>query len=159
MLSFDSADTRVFFQSKGYNMMLFQPLADAGSLPLLDESEMELAQRFRERLATICARAAERGVNLMIDAEQTYMQPAIDHFARVMQQEHNREVPVVYNTYQAYLKTAKRHLFNDLQRAKRLGFCFAGKLVRGAYLVGERARARDIGEPSPIWDSLEETHM
>jgi proline dehydrogenase len=43
-------------------------------------------------------------VRLLIDAEQSYLQPAIDLFAIELQRQFNSQQPVVYNTYQAYRK-------------------------------------------------------
>ena len=47
------------------------------------------------------------------------MQAAIDHFTRRLQQQHNKKQPIIFNTYQAYLKTAPRHIRTDLERARR----------------------------------------
>ncbi len=45
-----------------------------------------------------------------------------------------------------------------MQRAAEEGWKFGAKMVRGAYMVVERARATEKGYESPIWDSLQETH-
>ena len=49
-------------------------------------------------------------------------------------------------------------LLLDMERARREGWKFGAKLVRGAYMYLERARAEELHYPSPVWDTLDETH-
>lgn len=46
----------------------------------------------------------------------------------------------------------------DLERARREGFYFGAKLVRGAYMFLEREKAAKSGRPSPVWDGIQDTH-
>jgi Proline dehydrogenase len=61
-------------------------------------------------------------VQLMIDAEHTYFQPAIDHFVLNLQCKHNVDRPLIFNTYQCYLTHSYRHLCDDLKRSERFGW-------------------------------------
>lgn len=71
---------------------------------------------------------------------------------------HRGSAPVVYNTYQLYLKESFEKMRNDLIHAKRAGWTFGAKLVRGAYMVSERKRAADLGVPDIIQDTIQDTH-
>ncbi|KAG0170358.1 hypothetical protein DFQ28_000990 [Apophysomyces sp. BC1034] len=130
---------------------------------LLTADELQAYDRMVRRLDEVCSLAHHRRVGIMVDAEQSYFQEAIDHVAMNLQQKFNRRedhdhTPTVYNTYQMYTKAAQSKLERDVETAKRENFAFAAKLVRGAYMVSERKRAEQMGYPSPIHDTLEDTH-
>ncbi|KAL7753430.1 proline dehydrogenase [Sorochytrium milnesiophthora] len=112
------------------------------------------------RMAALCDLAKQKNVKVMVDAEQTYFQPAIDYVAVEMSRRFNTEVrrPIVCNTYQLYLQDGLGRLERDVQRAEREGWGFAAKLVRGAYMFSERQRAKELGYPSPVQPTLEATH-
>lgn len=57
---------------------------------------------------------------------------AIDHTTQVLSLHHNRRAPVIFNTYQAYLKDSHTRLLEDMERARREGYTFAAKLVGAA---------------------------
>lgn len=87
-----------------------------------------------------------------MDAEQTWYQPAIHHFTLhyLMPQFNTSTSTPIYNTVQAYLQSAQRTLQLDAAVAKLYNFKYALKLVRGAYMVQERAEAAANGYPSPV---------
>lgn len=152
----DFVDWVSFLDPKDLTMGALTRFIDAEPL---NESEKKQLLNMIHRLEALATEAATRGVKLMVDAEQTYMQPAIDHLVLNLQRQHNKDgKDVIYNTFQCYLKMSSDRIDIDLERARREKFQFACKLVRGAYMVQERKRARDMGYSDPIHDSIENTH-
>lgn len=130
------------------------PLARA----VLDENERNLMARMQVRIHNLANLAQSLGVRLMIDAEHTYFQPAIDYITLGLARKYNVSYPVIFGTYQMYLQDSKARLITDLERARKGNYKFAAKLVRGAYMVLERQRARDLGLDDPIQPSMQHTH-
>lgn len=124
----------------------------------LSKEQRDRLRATASRLDALGETAAKQGVRLMVDAEQTYMQPAIDFLVLRAQRKYNREWPVVYNTIQCYLKDAHSRLALDLKRSQREDFFLGIKAVRGAYMLQEAARAESLGYKNPIHDSIEDTH-
>ncbi|KAJ1963874.1 proline dehydrogenase [Dipsacomyces acuminosporus] len=127
------------------------------------ETDIEDYERLISRTRAVIHQAKESNVRIMVDAEHTYFQPMIDHVALVMQREFNATATqgtksLVFNTYQMYRADSYQRMADDYERAAREGWRFAAKLVRGAYMELERARAQKLGYPSPINPSLEATH-
>ncbi|KAG5187941.1 FAD-linked oxidoreductase-like protein [Tribonema minus] len=114
------------------------------------------------RLMIDAEQAHDCGLRLMINAEQTVTQPVIDNLVCSLQREYNvmddARAPTIYGTYQCYLKDTPQRLADDLERARRGNYAFACKLVRGAYMEAERARAAAAHTPSPVCDTLDATH-
>jgi proline dehydrogenase len=109
------------------------------------------------RIDTIVRYAKDRDVRVMIDAEQSYFQAAVNRLCMEMMRTYNREKAYVFNTYQCYLKDAFNIITTDLALAKREDFFFGAKLVRGAYMDQERLRAATLGYEDPICRSFEAT--
>ncbi|KAF9902415.1 hypothetical protein EC991_004962 [Linnemannia zychae] len=133
-----------------------------GEVPGLEKEDLDDYKRVLVRMEKLCDQAAVTQTRLMIDAEQTYFQPAIDSVALHLMENYNNkahaEGPLIFNTYQMYLKDALGRLQQDYVRAQRNGYVLAAKLVRGAYMVSERKRAQELGLDDPICDGIEATH-
>ena len=123
----------------------------------LTHVEMELLGALRTRLRQIGQAASHSGVRVMVDAEQTFYQMGIDQLTRVMQREFNKERPVIYNTYQGYLRIAPDRIKHDLIRARRQNWVFGAKLVRGAYMEQETDAARKYDYENPICETKAKT--
>ncbi|KAL7744209.1 hypothetical protein ACLKA6_009179 [Drosophila palustris] len=123
----------------------------------ISPKEEEMFRNMIRRLNTIVKTAAELDVRIMIDAEQTYFQPAISRITLEMMRKYNKEKAIVFNTYQCYLREAYHEVVTDLEQAKRQNFYFGAKLVRGAYMDQERARASALGYADPVNPNYEAT--
>jgi proline dehydrogenase len=121
------------------------------------EEEMEEWNRVRERMYRICEVAREKGIGVMLDAEETWIQDPIDRLAMELMEEFNTEKSVVYNTIQLYRHDRLDFLKLSHRIAKQKGFILSEKLVRGAYMEKERARAAEYGYQSPIQPDKEST--
>ena len=67
-----------------------------------------------------------------------------------MMLKYNTSRCIVYNTIQMYRHDRLAYLKAEFERAKKAGIQYGVKLVRGAYMEKERARAQEFGYPSPI---------
>jgi len=134
------------------------PLAQATPSP----QEVKLMKAMLKRADTLAQEAYKNKVRLLIDAEQHRYQAAIDNIVLGLQRKYNSfersEVPIIFNTYQCYLKDMPKRVKLDVERSRRYSYHFGAKLVRGAYMVSERERAMKMGYPSPIQDTIEDTH-
>ncbi|XP_017085714.1 proline dehydrogenase 1, mitochondrial isoform X1 [Drosophila eugracilis] len=119
--------------------------------------EEEMFRNMIRRLNTIVKAAADLDVRIMVDAEQTYFQPAISRITLEMMRKYNKDKAIVFNTYQCYLRETFREVNTDLEQAKRQNFYFGAKLVRGAYMDQERDRAKSLGYPDPVNPTYEAT--
>jgi proline dehydrogenase len=107
------------------------------------------------RVEEICFTANKFGLRIMIDAEETWIQKAIDDLTGEMMQRFNRDRVVVINTLQMYRRDRLDYLKSSVAEAREKGYYFGAKFVRGAYMEKERERAREKGYPDPIHPNKE----
>lgn len=108
-------------------------------------------KRFEERVDQVCKAAFESKTPIMVDAEETWIQDPIDELFETMMAKYNKEDFMVFNTVQMYRHDRLDFLKKALEKAKKGQYKIGMKLVRGAYMEKERARAEEKGYPSPIY--------
>ncbi|KAF5865259.1 proline dehydrogenase [Aspergillus alliaceus] len=99
---------------------------------------LETVEMMSFAVQDVCTRAIERNACIFVDAEQQSVQAGIDAVAiDLMRRYDENGNAVVYNTYQAYLKSTPGTALSHLGVAEREGFTLGVKLVRGAYINSE----------------------
>lgn len=116
----------------------------------LDAKSQAKCERIHDRVGEICEFAYSVGQPLFIDAEESWIQDAIDRLATAMMEKFNQERPIIFNTIQLYRTDRLEYLKESRRVARNDGYIYATKLVRGAYMEKERDRAAAMGYPSPI---------
>ncbi|KAJ8326373.1 proline dehydrogenase [Batrachochytrium dendrobatidis] len=135
--------------------------------------DCDTAELVMHEVDQLCEYTQLKNVKIMMDAEQTYFQPAIDNIVLGLCRKWNPSTikqmteseraagskgPLIFNTYQMYLCDAYSRLERDLNHSARMGYSFGVKLVRGAYMVSERERAAELGIKDPIQPTILDTH-
>jgi proline dehydrogenase len=105
----------------------------------------------------LCNTAFFNNIPIMVDAEESWIQKAIDDLTCRMMEKYNKEKVVVINTFQMYRKDRLDYLVESYRESQEKGYKIGAKLVRGAYMEKERARAAGMGYISPIQANKEDT--
>jgi len=116
----------------------------------LSAAEQEEWKRVQDRIDRICAAAARCRNMILIDAEESWIQQPVDDLADAMMEKYNKGSIVIFNTFQMYRHDRLIFLEASHRKAMARGYILGAKLVRGAYMEKERARAEEKGYPSPI---------
>lgn len=143
------------FKPTGIGRIEVMEKVSAGTM--LNKEEVQAWENMKRRVDSICKAASDNNVSLLIDAEETWTQIAVDALVRDMMEKYNKQKAVVYNTAQMYRRDRLTYLENLLKDAQEKNYFIGMKLVRGAYMEKERERAEKMGYPSPINDTKDDS--
>ncbi|KDQ53023.1 hypothetical protein JAAARDRAFT_39738 [Jaapia argillacea MUCL 33604] len=144
--------------------ILYSPSPESNLRP----EDIKALKELDQDLVAICQRAQERGVRIIMDAEYSWYQPAIDAYVLSLTRRFNKldgkeakgqpVRPLVYQTYQAYLRRTPMYLSHSLKNAKAGNYALGVKLVRGAYHPHEMAAHPSLPSP-PTSGSTQSAEM
>jgi len=139
-----------FISSKVTGVTSFALLEKLNSKAQLSTEEVAEKVKLYSRMDQIAKAASENHIGLFIDAEESWIQDAVDDLTFELMRKYNKTKAVVYATPQMYrhdrLEFSKRALADAIEHNYILGL----KPVRGAYMDKERKRAEEMNYPSPI---------
>jgi proline dehydrogenase len=130
-----------------------------GSKAALSTAEQEEWNRVVARFEKVAQLAHKQNVALLIDGEESWMQDAADDLVAELMQKYNTQKPIIFNTLQMYRWDRLDYLKKLHQQAIEHNFHIGMKIVRGAYMEKENARALEKGYPTPICESKEATDI
>ena len=134
-----------------------QILKKVSSNKSLDEKEKILFDKSLDRFDKICLLAHKKDVKVLVDAEESWIQDAIDEIVLSMMIKYNKKKAIVFNTSQMYRHDRLNYLKNLHINSLKNNFFIGIKLVRGAYIEKENKRAKRNNYLSPICSSKELT--
>ena len=143
------------FKPTGYGRFaIYQKITEGNSLSEIEKAEWD---RVVARYEATCKKAYDLDVALLIDAEESWMQDAVDDLVEEMMRKYNKEKAVVFCTLQMYRWDRMDYLRELHKRARSEGFKIGVKVVRGAYLEKENERAEEMGYATPMCPSKKAT--
>ncbi|XP_050043133.1 hydroxyproline dehydrogenase-like [Dermacentor andersoni] len=124
----------------------------------LESSDHKFLELALKNLHNVCQTAKDAGVTILVDAEFADMNGGIELLGLALMAAFNERTPLVWNTYQCYLTDTPDKVGRHLCLATRMGASFGVKLVRGAYMDGERRKARERCEVDAVCSSYRKTN-
>ena len=126
---------------------LYELVSSGARLHTADAAEFDL---IRNRYDRICAAAVEANTPVFVDAEESWMQAAVDDLVTEMSEKYNKQQVFVYHTVQMYRHDRLAFMHQQMEAAVKKNYKLGFKIVRGAYMEKERERAIEKNYPSPI---------
>jgi proline dehydrogenase len=155
-----STDERIPFSVfKITGIARHQLLEKKSSGDLFNQDEKNEWSRVIERVNRICSCGVAKKVPVLIDAEESWIQPAIDELTEQMMQSYNRGCVWIYHTLQMYRHDRLAYLHELHKKASADGYLLGFKIVRGAYMEKERLRATELNYTDPIQPNKDATDL
>ena len=123
----------------------------------LTEVEQQAWAKVESRFEAICKASYQVGKPIYLDAEESWIQTAIDQLAEEMMAKYNRDRAILFTTLQLYRWDRIDYFKHLIAQARAGSYQLGIKIVRGAYLEKERERAAQRGYRSPVNNSKAET--
>lgn len=143
--------------SKISGLIRFPLLEKVSRDEVLTQEEDAEFKRGVSRVKFLTKAAYDADVQIYFDAEESWIQPAIDRIVTLMMKYYNSEKIIVYNTIQMYRHDRLEFLKSSYTAAQKENYTLAVKIVRGAYMEKERKRAAEMSYESPIQPDKEST--
>ena len=146
---------------------VFKPTA-IGALALFEKVSAELPlsleetaawKRVEQRFDKLCRSSVDWKMKLFVDAEESWIQPAIDRLTEAAMIRYNPKQLWIVTTVQMYRHDRMAYLESLVAKAHKENFQVGVKLVRGAYIEKETARANALGYHNPICKSKAATDL
>lgn len=128
-----------------------------GGTDKLTQNELQDFEKFMSRMDAICQSAFSLDVPVFVDAEDSWIQDAIDRACESMMLKYNAERAIVYTTVQMYRWDRLDYIKHLNDFADKNQVKVGVKLVRGAYMEKERERAAEKGYKDPIQPNKDAT--
>lgn len=135
----------------------FDLLAKIQANVQLTPLEVMAWEKVKERVESICKASLENDTPVFIDAEESWIQDAIDTLAESMMEKYNKSKPLIYTTVQLYRHDRLDYLKGLIRRSDARNYFLGVKLVRGAYMEKEGERASVFSTQNPIQKSKIDT--
>ena len=126
------------------------------SQQLIDISSSKYKVLYK-KIDKVCSYASKKNIPIMIDAEESWVQPIIDHLVEEMMIKYNKQETLIFNTIQLYRNDKLDYLKKTIEKFKEQNIKCGFKLVRGAYLEKESHNAFKNGNISLINKTKEKT--
>lgn len=112
--------------------------------PLTEKEKQEYLNAI-DRFEEICKASIRTGIPIYVDAEESWIQPAIDKLIESRMRVYNKEKAIIFQTLQMYRWDKIDHLKKLLKESQKEDWVLGVKFVRGAYMEKENLRAKEMG--------------